>query len=38
MLNKSFREVGVGIALGAPVANVAMAAATATMDFGGRRR
>jgi uncharacterized protein YkwD len=34
MLNRSFREVGVGLVLGAPVPDVAMAAATATLDFG----
>ena len=37
MLDKRFREVGIGLVLGAPVPGVAMAAATATMDFGRRR-
>lgn len=36
ILQPSFREIGIGIALGAPVANVGMSAATYVTDFGYR--
>ena len=36
LLDKRFRDVGVGMALGAPIANVGMDAATVTIGFGRR--
>lgn len=38
ILNGTFREIGVGIAAGAPVATAASVGATYTTDFGFRRR
>ncbi len=37
ILRRQFREIGIGIALGAPVAAQGQGGATYTADFGGRR-